>query len=192
MASELPDHGLTTQELLQKAVLESYASAVQETILLYALEFNHPSFIQPARVVRWSAATPTPQKFVCKLENEAPYNPGQTVEFIGLPFEVRFPDKTEDSAGEFQFKVYGVGFELDADLEAAALSGGTITAILRIYVKGEELEGPAEVWPGITVKDPSIDATTGDLSATGSLFDWVDRTFGYIYTPGKYPALSNG
>ena len=32
--SELPDHGLSTQELLQRAVLESYASAVQETLSL--------------------------------------------------------------------------------------------------------------------------------------------------------------
>ena len=59
-----------------------------------------------------------------------------------------------------------------------------------MYVKGEELEGPAEVWPGITIRNPSIDATTGDVTASGSLFDWLDRTFGYNYTPGKYPALS--
>lgn len=187
--SELPDHGLSTQELLQRAVLESYASAVQETILLYTLEFNHKSFVRPARVARWSAACATPEKFLCKLEDDAPYDPGQVVEFVGLPFEVKFPDKTEDNVGQFQFQVQGVGFELDADLEEAALSGGKITAILRIYVKGEELEGPAEVWPGINVKSPTIDATTGDATASGSLFDWLNRTFGYNYTPGKYPAL---
>lgn len=192
MTAQLPDHGMTTHELLQKAVLESYASAIQDTILLYALEFNHKSFTQPARVVRWSAASPTPQEFMCKLEEDAPYNPGQIVTFIGVPFEVRFPDKTEDSVGEFQFKINGVGFELDTDLEEAALSGGKITAILRIYVKGEELEGPAEIWPGINIQKPSIDAATGDLTASGSLFDWINRTFGYIYTPGKYPALSKG
>lgn len=192
MSSTLPDHGLSAQELLQRAVLESYASAVQETVLLYALEFNHKSFTQPARVVRWSAATPTPEKFLCKLEDDAPYNPGQVVEFIGLPFEVKFPDKTEDNAGEFRFQINGVGFELDADLEAAALCGGKITAILRVYVKGEEKEGPAEVWPGINIKSPAIDAATGDATASGSLFDWLNRTFGYNYTPGKYPALSKG
>ncbi len=189
MSSDLPDHGLSTQELLQRAVLESYASAVQETILLYTLEFNHKSFLQPARVARWSAACPTPEKFLCRLEGDAPYDPAQVVEFIGLPFDVKFPDKTEDNVGQFQFQIQGVGFELDADLAAAALSGGKITAILRIYVKGEELEGPAEVWPGINIKSPAIDAATGDASAAGSFFDWLNRTFGYNYTPGKYPAL---
>lgn len=187
--STLPDHGLTTQELLRQAVLESYASATQETILLYTLEFNHKAFSQPARVCRWSAARSQPEKFLCKLEDGAPFNPGEVVEFIGLPFEVQFPDKVDGNAGEFQFKINGVGFELDADLEEAALSGGKITAILRIYVKGEELCGPEEVWPGIDIKSPSIDATTGDVTANGSLFDWINRTFGYNYTPGKYPAL---
>lgn len=187
----LPDHGLSTQELLQQAVLESYASAVQYTILLYTLEFNHDAFSQPARVCRWSAASPQPEKFYCKLEDDAPYNPGEIVEFIGLPFEVQFPDKTDGNAGEFQFKVNGIGFELDADLEAAALSGGKITAILRIYVKGYEDKGPEEVWRNINIKSPSIDATTGDVTANGSFFDWINRTFGYNYTPGKYPALCN-
>ncbi len=191
MASELPNHGLSTQQLLQKAVLESYASAVQETILLYTFELNHKSFVQPARVCRWSAASPTPERFYCRLEADAPYDPGEVVEFIGLPFEVKFPDMTDENPGEFQFKISGAGFELDADLEEAALSGGKITGILRIYVKGRELEGPEEVWHGIDIKSPTIDAATGDISANGSFFDWINRTFGYNYTPGKYPALCN-
>lgn len=170
------------------ALAEACASATQETIIIYTLEFNHPAFSQPARVARWSAAEPELRKFQCKLETDAPYNPGQVVEFIGLPFEVTMPDKTEDNVGEFKFKVSGVGHELDADLEAAVMSGEKITCIFRPYIKGEELEGPAEVWPEINIQSPAIDATTGDLTATGSLFDWANRTYGYKYTPGKYPA----
>ena len=187
--SQLPDHGLSTQELLAKALLESYASAVQETILLYALEIDHKAFSSPARVVRWTAAGPEPKTFQCKLEDEAPKNPGEVVEFTACPFEVQFPDKTDQNTGEFQFKVAGVAFLLEDDLEAAALSGGEISAIVRVYVKGQELEGPAQVWPGITLSAPKIDATTGDITATGSLFGWIDRTFGRNYTPGRYPAL---
>lgn len=192
MANELPDHGLSTQELMQRAMLESYASATQETILIYTMEINHKSFTHPARVARWSAAQPDPEIFSCKLEDNAPYDPGQVVDFIGLPFEFRLPDKTQENAGEFEFKVQGIGFELDVDLEAAALSGGKITAIFRVYIKGEEEKGPVQVWPGINISNPSIDASTGDVTATGSLFGWMNRTFGYNYTPGKYPALCGG
>lgn len=168
---------------------EAYASAVQETIPLFTLEFNHRAFAEPARVCMWSAASPEPERFRCRLEDTAPYNAGEIVEFIGLPFEVQWPDKTDGNAGEFQFKIDGVGFELDADLEEAALAGGEITAILRVFIKGMEEEGPAEVWRSISIKNPSIDATTGTVTATGSFFDWINRTFGYNYTPGKYPAL---
>lgn len=188
MPSVLPDHGKSKRELLALALAEAYASAIQETIILYTLEFNHPSFSQPARVARWSAAQPEPEVFRCLLEGDAPHDAGQVVEFIGLPFEITMPDKTADNVGEFQFKVQGVGFELDADLEAAVFSGKPITAIFRVYIKGEELDGPAEVWPAIDIKSPVIDATTGDMTATGSIFDLGNRTFGYKYTPGKYPA----
>lgn len=187
--SQLPDHGFSTQELLTRALLESYASAVQETILLYALEINHKAFSQPARVMRWSAASPEPKKFFCKLEEDAPRNAGEVVEFIGCPFEVQFPDKSDQNTGEFQFKVAGAAFVIEDELEAAALSGGQIEAIVRVYVKGQEQEGPAQVWPGISLEAPSIDATTGDITVTGSLFGWINRTFGHNYTPGRYPAL---
>lgn len=189
MSSELPNHGLSTQVLLSEALLECYASAVQETIILYTLEINHPAFTQPARICRWSAASPEPEKFLCKLEDNAPHNPGEIVEFIGLPFEVKMPDKTADNSGEFQFKFSGIGFEIDANLEDAALSGGKITTIFREYIKGHELDGPETVFTGIDIKNPTIDAATGDVTANGSLFDWINRTFGYNYTPGKYPAL---
>ena len=192
MPNELPDHNMDTQELLQQALFESYASAVQDTILLYTLEINHKSFTQPARVARWSADTPEPEKFECLLEDTAPCNAGEVVEFIACPFDVRFPDKSDDAAGEFQFKVQAAGFMLEEQLEKAALSGGKITAILRIYIKGEELKGPAEVWPGINISTPNIDSSTGDITANGGLFDWIDRTFGYNYTPSKYPALVGG
>lgn len=187
--SQIPDHGINTQQLLDEAKLEAYASAVQDIILLLTVEFNHKAFSVPARVCCWSAASPDPVKFLCRLENDAPYNAGELVEFIGLPFEVQWPDKVDANAGEFQFKVEGAGFELDSDLEAAALSGGEITAIVRVFIKGREKEGPAEVYHNINIKNPSIDATTGTITANGSFMDWINRTYGYNYTPGKYPAL---
>jgi len=187
--SQLPDHGLSTQELLARTLMESYASAVQETIMLYALEINHKAFSTPARVIRWTAAGAMPKIFHCKLEDDAPHNAGEVVDFTACPFEVRFPDKSDQNSGQFQFKVSGAAFEIESDLEAAALSGGQITAIVREYVKGRELEGPAQVWPGINLEAPSIDAATGDITAIGSLFGWINRTFGRNYTPSRYPAL---
>lgn len=185
----LPDHGLSDKEMLDLALAESYASASQDTILLYGIEIDHKAFSQPARVIRWSASTSTPKEFQCKLEDDAPKNAGETVTFIGCPFEITFPDKTEENVGQFTFKVPGVAWLIQDELEAAALSGGKISAIVRVYVKGEEDKGPAQVWPGINMESPSIDANTGDITIVGNLFGWLTRTFGKNFTPSRYPAL---
>lgn len=187
--SGLPDRGMTTQERLGRSVREAIASVRQDIIVLETLEFHHPAFSAPARVARWSAASPMPREFLCRLEDDAPVDAGRLVTFVGMPFEVILPDKSDDSPGEFTFKVAGIGFEIEADLEAAVLQGSMITVTYRNYVKGQEDKGPADVWPGISVESPAIDAATGDVTARGSLFGWTSRTFGYLYTPGKYPAL---
>lgn len=176
---------------LERAIAEAYASAPAEVQVLHTLEINHRAFTQPARVARWPLE-PEPRRFSLRLEDDATYNPGAVVEFIGLPFEVTLPEKSENSPGEFTLRISGVGDYLDADLEAAALSGGRITAVYREYVMGREDDGPAQVWPGIVVSSPYLDASSGALTATGSVLDWVNRKYGRLYTPGRYPALVRG
>lgn len=125
--SGLPDRGMSTQERLALAVREALASATQNIIILETLEFHHPAFSTPARVARWTAASPVPSEFLCRLEEDAPVDAGELVTFIGLPFEIILPDKSEDSPGEFVFKVSGIGFEIEADLEAAVMQGTPIS-----------------------------------------------------------------
>jgi hypothetical protein len=183
---------MSAAEELQAAIEEAYASAPSDVRVLYTLEFSHHVFTHPARVVRWSAASPEPKKVLCKIEDNAPYNPGETVEFIGLPFDLNMPEKSNASPGEFTFHVAGIGYALDADLEAAALSGGIITAIFRVYEQGEEISGPAQVWPGIQVTSPRLDPASGDMYATGSILGWVNKAYGPLYLPSNYPSLVGG
>ena len=178
-------------DLLQKAVAEAYASAPVEVQMLHTLELNHKSFTQPARVARWPLE-PEPRRFMLRLEDDAAYDPGALAEFIGLPFDLSLPDQSENTPGEVNLRICGVGDYFDEDLEAAALGGGSITAIYRGYVLGREEEGPAEAWPGIHIGSPYLDAATGDLTATGTVLDWINLPFGRLYTPGRYPALVRG
>ena len=178
-------------DLLQKAIAEAYASAPVDVQMLHTLELNHKSFTQPARVARWPLE-PEPRRFMLRLEDDAAYDPGALAEFIGLPFDISLPEKSENTPGEVNLRISGVGDYFDEDLEAAALGGGSITAIYRGYVLGREEEGPAEAWPGIHIGSPYLDAATGDLTATGTVLDWINLPFGRLYTPGRYPALVRG
>lgn len=177
-------------ELLQQAIAEAYASAPQTEVILHTLEINHRSFEQPIRVVRWPVTSEQPERFQMLLEDDALYNPGQVVEFIGFPFEVTLPEKDTESPGQFTIRVDNVGDRLDEYLENAALGGGTITAVYREYIQGRELEGPGGVWPGITLISPRMEGQT--IVMDGCVLDWMHRPYGRLYLPGKYPALVAG
>lgn len=174
--------------ILEEAVREAYASAPVDTEILHTLEINHKTFETPIRVVRWPMEGPDMTEFSCKLDDDAPNGAGQTVTFYGVPFDIKLPEKSQDSPGEFEVSVGGADV-IEPYLENAALGGGEITAIYRSYVKGEEDQGPTEVWTDIYLHSPSIDGSTGVLTMKGSILDWLNRKFGRLISAGAYPAI---
>ena len=175
--------------LLEEAVKEAYASAPVDTIVLHTLEINHASFSEPARVCRWPVTGPEPVEFACLLEDNAPNNAGETVTFFGIPFDIQLPEKSNDTPGEFEIAISGAGSLIEPYLEAAAFAGGNITAIFRTFVKGRENEGPVEIWTDISLRSPKLDAGTDTITMRGSVLNWLNRKFGRLYTPSRYPAL---
>ena len=176
-------------DTLQEAVREAYASATSDIVVLHALEIWHKTFQEPARVIRWPVEGPELTEFRCKLESDAPRNAGQTVTFLGVPYEIKLPEKSQDTPGEFEVSIAGAGDFIEPLLEGAALGGGEITAIYRSFIKGEEDQGPTEVWPDIYLHSPSVDGSTGVVTMKGSVLDWLNRKFGRLITPSAYPAL---
>lgn len=173
-----------------EALAEAYAAAPPEVIVLNAVEIWHRAFTQPARIVRWPVTDNEPQKFNLLHEPDAPYNPGAVVEYIGLPFEATLPESSKETPGQFIFRMDHIGSLLDADLEAAALEGGTIRAVFRQYIKEQELQGPNAVWDGISIGSPMESA--GTIEATGTVMNWLLKPYGRIYAPEDYPALVKG
>lgn len=182
---------MTIDAELDAAIAEAYASAPQDVIVLHTLEINHPAFTQPARVCRWPVTDSEPTVFRCRLENDAPYNAGEVVEFVGLPFEIVLPEKSGENPGSFTLRLDNIGDMLDAELEAAAMYGSKITAIYREYIKGtESTDGPRTVWDDITITDPKMEGQS--IVATGAILDWMFKPFGKLYLPSEYPALVRG
>lgn len=174
---------------LEEAIKEAYASAPSDTIVLHTLEIRHRTFTEPVRVVRWPCEGQEPVEFRCRLEADADLNPGETVLFLGCPFEIKLPEKSQDSPGEFEVSIAGAADVIEPYLENACLGGGEITAVYRSFIKGEEEQGPTEVWPDIYLHAPSIDSATGTVTMKGSILDWLNRKFGRLISAGAYPAL---
>lgn len=175
---------------LKEALADAYAHAPKDVIPLHSLEINHFTFEEPGRVARWPVAGTEPERFRCMLEDDAPFNPGQIVEFIGAPFEIVLPENSTESPGQFRLRVDNIGDILDEHLENAALSGGKITAIYRQFLKGQELDGPASVWRDITLHSPRMEGQT--LVMDGAVLDWLFKPFGLLYRPSDYPGLIAG
>lgn len=178
-----------SDDLLKRAIAEAYASAPQDKIPLDTLEILHPTFTEPLRVVRWPITGPEPTIFNLRLEDDAPLNPGEVVEYIGFPFELTIPDSSEESEGTFEIRV-SVHHEIDQALMNAALNPGIITGNYRQFIKGMELDGPADWWRGIEIQSPRRES--GDIVANGSVLSWMNRAFGKLYTPGRYPGIVTG
>lgn len=174
---------------LEAAIREAYATAPVDTVVLYTMEIRHETLSEPVRVVRWPMSGPEPDEFRLKLEADAPADAGRTVTFIGVPFELKLPEKSQDTPGQFEIELPAAGFILEEYCENAALHGGAITATFRTYILGREAEGPVEVWPEIYLQSPSIDSGTGNVTITGSVLDWLNRKFGRLYRPSEFPAL---
>lgn len=177
------------KELLQQALAEAYASAPQDKIPLDTIEIDHATFTQPLRVVRWPLLGPEPKIFKLLLEDDAPKNPGEIVEFMGFPFELGIPDSSTESEGLFELRV-SVHQEIDQALMNAAMNRGIIVMHYRQYIKGMELDGPAEYWRHIEIQSPRREG--GDIIADGAVLGWMKRPFGDLYTPSKYPGLASG
>ena len=174
---------------IEEAVKEAYASAPVDIVVLDTLEIWHRTFTAPVRVVRWPMEGPEPTEFHLLLESNAPRNPGATVTFLGVPFEITLPEKSQETPGEFNISIGGAGEIIEPYLENAALGGGVIEAIYRSYVKDREDEGPRDVWPGIHLHSPYIDQS-GNIQMKGSILNWLNRKFGRLITPRHYPALA--
>lgn len=180
---------------IEEAWAEAIASAPHDTIILHTLEINHKAFTTPLRVCRWPVTGNEPERFACLLEADAPFNPNEIVEYIGLPFQLVLPDLNAEEVGGISIRMENVGGELDDTgrslddyLESAALDGGKITAVYREFIKGREKEGPASVWWDIKIVNPHLEGQA--LVADGSVLDWTNRVVSKHYTLEDYPALA--
>jgi hypothetical protein len=181
----MPDDALMTA-----AFDEAYASCpVDDAIILYTLEFLHPTFDQPARIVRWPVTTNEIQTFSLRLEPEAPANPNEFVDFVHAPFEVTLPSQEENAPGEFTLKIEHIGHLLSPSLLSAVRQREPIRMIFREYLKTMP-----EV-PQLIYTDFSIAAVTVNNNAvegTATMIDWLKRVYGRIYTPSEFPGLVRG
>lgn len=127
-----------------------------------------------------------------KIEDDAPRNAGETVTFIGVPFDIVLAPMTGEPVVAAQLTIDSVAREMHDILAAAAIGGKAIQVTYRAYVKGSELDGPQSLPPRRFIL---TGASADNASVSGRLVFLAigNRQFPFdSYQPETYRTLQYG
>jgi hypothetical protein len=153
-------------------------------VILVTLEFNHPSFTVPARIV----ADRT--DFLGVLESDAPFNAGEQVLFSALPVNVDLPEESTQSASPtVTISIDNVSGAIAPYFDLATATLIPITLIVREYAS-DDPSTPARL-PPITMTVRGASVTEKQASIQAAYSDSTNRGFpSKEYTSREYPGLS--
>jgi len=102
-----------SNDALNAAIQEAYATAPDSEILLSTIELRHPGFDTPIRVVLDNA------DFLGALEADAPVDPATEVLFTAFQFGFKLPEVTSQGNPQIQIQIDNVSKEIQDNIEAS-------------------------------------------------------------------------
>lgn len=167
----------------EEAAREAMINAEEDQIILATIELRHPLISAPVRLV--CAYT----NYSFKLEDDAPVDPGQVVEFIACPFEFDWPAMVEGKAPSLTLNISNVSRMLTGYLEAAIQSLDPIQLTVRPYLESAPLDGPA-MNPVIHMQMDEVLVDDNRVRGEASMEDIHNAPFPRnVYTPDRFPGL---
>lgn len=167
---------------LTEAIEEAYASAPEGEVILHTLEFAHPSFTNPIRVVLDA------KDFQGRLEADAPNDPDGFVTFIRFAFELQLPETQSNSLPELVIRLDNVSYEIEDAMAQAVASPHKITVIYRPYL---ESDPQTPQWdPPMILTIHHVEADDFTVTARASYGDSSNKSFpSELYTDTRFPGL---
>ena len=196
---------------LSEAIREAYATAPSDSIILHTLEFRHPDFSAPVRVVRnfpdeatWLAQDASgvqavldgmeaPARehvgLVARMEDDAPADAGDLVAFIAMAFDFDLPDVDTVPMPELRLIMDNVGRDLSRELDAAAVSQSPTTVTYRAYLSTDIEQHQND--PPLTLTLYDVKATTFRVTGRARITDIGNKPFpSELYTAKRFPNLA--
>lgn len=169
---------------LSEAEAEAATIAPITRVPLDALEFWHPSFTEPARIVNDRVP------LTATLEADAPRNAGETVTFQAVGVTVVWPSETDDaSAPRLQLQVDGVSALLIEQLDRAVDTLDPVVLIARRYMS-DDLSGPSRD-KQLHLELTDVQCSETRITASCLFSDPASSRFpSRAYTRARYPGLA--
>jgi len=167
---------------LSAAIAEAYASAPAGEVVIHTLEFRHPSFTTPLRVVR------DKQDITATLEASAPLDPSTAVTFVGFAFDLELPDVTTGPSPELLITIDNVSREVLMYMDQAANSSDLIEVTYRPYL-ASDLSSP-QMDPPLTMVVRDVEADIFSITARCGFGDFANKPFPRdVYDLTRFPGL---
>jgi Domain of unknown function (DUF1833) len=158
-----------TDTTLTQALKEAYAAAPSNVVIYHTLEFRHPAFTTPIRVVR------DVEDLTATLEASAPQNPSTAVNFQRFAFDFSKPEVSSSGVPQIQIEIDNVDRAIVANIELALQSTDLIKVTYREFIS-TDLSAPQNN-PPLHLTVMSISATPMRVTATAGYPDLINRKF---------------
>jgi hypothetical protein len=167
---------------LSAAIEEAYASAPAGEVILHTLEFRHPSFTTPLRVVRDRT------DHTLTLEASAPIDPSTAVGFVGFAFDLQLPDVTTGPTPEIIITIDNVSRDILGYMDQAANSADLVEVTYRPYLSTDT--SAPQMDPPLTMVVRDIEADVFRITARCGFGDYANRPFPFdVYSLARFPGL---
>ena len=173
---------------LSNAIKEAYSSAPTDAVILHTLEFRHELFSQPIRVILDN------RDWTARLENSAPLNGGEFVNFVAFVFDVTLPNLEESASPQLKIEMDNVTQVIQEQLQVASISDSLTEVTYRPYLSSNvdgngRLQSP-EMDPPINLNVDSVSVTPLKITAIASFSDLGNKTFPTEeYNTTRFPGL---
>ncbi|BCW89955.1 hypothetical protein sos41_31230 [Alphaproteobacteria bacterium SO-S41] len=166
----------TLDDLFSEAILEAYASAPTKEPVLGTLELRHPAFLdeegEPLTAVRLVLDN---RDWDLKLNADAPADPGDLVEFRGVPIDVKLPEHSDTGVPEAEIGIDNASAELMPQFKRAGDTNDPIFVTYREFLPSRRFFGPEFIIDGFSAKRAR--ATVLRATARLGFFDMLNAAF---------------
>lgn len=173
-----------------EALASAYATAPEDEVILATLEFRHVTFVDPATGPFAIRVVNDHEPLLATLEDGAPMNSGQTVQFTPCYFKIVLPSETESgSSPELSITVDNVARTLIGYLDRAKETRAPVFVTWRPYL-ASDLSGP-HILPSLTLTMRRVSCTMSTVTGLAGFADLTNKRFPSLeYTPKNFPGLT--
>lgn len=173
---------------LEQAIAECYASTPVDVYPIDTVELLHPSFKDADGNPVSVRAVRAYEEWNLTLEADAPLNPGETVLFYPIPFDMTQMGFEEGKVPSLTFSISNVSREVSKYLEQAIEDTRPITLIYRQYLNTDTTQ--PQIDPVVTMTLTSATSGVTTVTGTATLTDVHKWPFPWQrYTPARFPGL---